>query len=93
VLAIARSIEGKTAKRRWDETSPGYSPNSGWTMRLGGIGEKLGVTAVHGSLSEVTLVLGKIAGQARSPWTGCLVTVSTLSSGYDVAGWLRSEPR
>jgi hypothetical protein len=35
VLAVARSKEGLDAKRRWDETLRGNTPNFGWTTRLG----------------------------------------------------------
>ena len=46
VLAAAQSTEGRTAKRRWDETLRGDAPNPGWTTRLGDIGLALGITAV-----------------------------------------------
>ena len=46
VLAAAQTREGRTTKRRWDETLPGDKPNPGWTTRLGDIGQRLGITAV-----------------------------------------------
>ena len=46
VLAVAQSTEGRAAKRRWDETLRGNTPNPGWTTRLGDIGRPLGITAV-----------------------------------------------
>ena len=46
VLAAAQSTEGRAAKRRWDETLRGDTPNPGWTTRLGDIGRELGTTAV-----------------------------------------------
>jgi hypothetical protein len=46
VLAVAQSTEGRLAKRRWDETLRGTTPNPGWTTRLGDIGRQLCITAV-----------------------------------------------
>ena len=46
VLAAAQSTEGQAAKRQWDETLRGDTPNPGWTTRLGDIGRALGITAV-----------------------------------------------
>jgi hypothetical protein len=46
VLAVAQSTEGRDAKRRWDETLRGNTPNPGWTTRLGDMGRVLGITAV-----------------------------------------------
>ena len=46
VLAVAQSTEDRAAKRRWDETLRGQTPNPGWTTRLGDIGRALGITAV-----------------------------------------------
>jgi hypothetical protein len=46
VLAIAQSKEGRDAKRRWDETLGGNTPDPGWTTRLGDMGRVLGITAV-----------------------------------------------
>jgi hypothetical protein len=46
VLAVAQSTEGRLAKRRWDETLRGKTPNPGWTTRLGDMGRELGITAV-----------------------------------------------
>jgi hypothetical protein len=46
VLAVAQSTEGRDAKRRWDETLRGNTPNLGWTTRLGDMGRVLGITAV-----------------------------------------------
>jgi hypothetical protein len=46
VLAVAQSTEGRAAKRQWDETLRGETPNPGWTTRLGDIGRALGITAV-----------------------------------------------
>ncbi len=54
VLAAAQTTEGRTAKRQWDETLRGDTPNPGWTTRLGEIGRALGVTAVAaGKLLEL----------------------------------------
>jgi hypothetical protein len=54
VLAAAHSTEGRVAKRQWDETLRGNTPNPGWTTRLGDIGEALGITAVAaGKLLEL----------------------------------------
>jgi hypothetical protein len=41
VLAIAQSTEGRAAKRRWDETLRGNTPNPEWTTRLGDMGRVL----------------------------------------------------
>ena len=46
VLAASQSTEGRAAKRQWDETLRGNTPNPGWTTRLGDIGHALGITAV-----------------------------------------------
>ena len=46
VLAAAQTAESRTAKRQWDETLRGDTPNPGWTSRLGNIGRALGITAV-----------------------------------------------
>jgi hypothetical protein len=46
VLAVAQSREGRAAKRQWDETLRGNTPNPGWTTRLGDIGRAVGITAV-----------------------------------------------
>jgi len=46
VLAVAQSTEGLAAKRRWDETLRGNTPNPGWTTRLGDIGRALVITGV-----------------------------------------------
>jgi hypothetical protein len=46
VLAAAQSTEGRAAKRQWDETLRGNTPDPGWTTRLGDIAEALGITAV-----------------------------------------------
>jgi hypothetical protein len=46
VLAVARSKEGLDAKRRWDETLRGNTPNFGWTTRLGDRRHVLGITGV-----------------------------------------------
>jgi hypothetical protein len=46
VLAIAQSTEGRAAKKRWDQTLRGTTPNPGWTTRMGDIGRPLGITAV-----------------------------------------------
>ena len=46
VLAAAQSTEGRAAKRQWEETLRGDTPNPGWTTRLGDIGRALGITAV-----------------------------------------------
>jgi hypothetical protein len=46
VLAVAQSTESLAAKRRWDETLRGNTPNTGWTTRLGDIGRAVGITAV-----------------------------------------------
>jgi hypothetical protein len=45
-LAVAQSAADRAAKRRWDETLRGDTPNPGWTTRLGDIGRALGITAV-----------------------------------------------
>jgi hypothetical protein len=46
VQAATQSTEGRTAKRQWDETLRGNTPNPGWTTKLGDIGQRLGITAV-----------------------------------------------
>jgi hypothetical protein len=46
VLAAAQSKEGLDAKRRWDDTLRGNTPDPGWTTRLGDMGRVLGITAV-----------------------------------------------
>jgi hypothetical protein len=46
VLAVAQSKEGLDAKRRWDKTLRGNTPDPGWTTRLGDTGRELRITAV-----------------------------------------------
>jgi hypothetical protein len=46
VLAAAQTTEGLAARRQWDETLHGDTPNPGWTTWLGDIGQALGTTAV-----------------------------------------------
>jgi hypothetical protein len=46
VLAVAQTALGRAAKREWDETLRGVTPNPGWTTRLGDIGRRLGISAV-----------------------------------------------
>jgi hypothetical protein len=54
VLAVAQSTEGRAAKRRWDETLRGTTPNPGWTTRIGDIGRPLSITAIAvGKLLEL----------------------------------------
>ena len=44
VMAVAPTPEALMAKKRWDETVHGYHPATGWTTRLGDIGQQLGIT-------------------------------------------------
>src|ERR1700685_26393 len=46
VLAVAQSPEGQAAQRRWDATLRSFTPNTGWTPRLGDIGRQFRITAV-----------------------------------------------
>jgi hypothetical protein len=46
VLTVAQTTEGRVAKRQWDETLRGDTPNPGRTTRLGDIGRAVGITAV-----------------------------------------------
>jgi hypothetical protein len=77
VLFVAQSTEGRAAKRRWDETLHGNTPNPGWTTRLGDIGRALGITAVAaGKLLEL---LGYRCGKH--------VTDSAVAAGCGVRRW------
>jgi hypothetical protein len=77
VLAAAQTTEGRTAKRRWDETLRCDTPQPGWTNRLGDIGRALGITAV---------AAGKILEQLgyRSDKH---VTDSAVAAGCGVRRW------
>jgi len=77
VLAVAQSAEGRAAKRRWDETLRGTTPDPGWTTGLGDTGRALGITAVAaGKLLER---LGYRADKH--------VTDSAVSDGCGVRRW------
>jgi len=56
VLAAAQTTLGRTAKREWDETLRGPTPNPGWTTRLGDIGRLLGISAV--AVGKILVLLG-----------------------------------
>jgi hypothetical protein len=77
VLAVAQSTEGRAAKRRWDETLRGTTPNPGWTTRLGDIGKALGITAV---------AAGKILEQLGYRFDK-RVTDSAVAAGCGVRRW------
>jgi hypothetical protein len=77
VLAVAQSTEGRAAKRRWDETLRGNTPNSGWTTRLGDIGRELGITAV--AAGKMLQRLGYRCGKH--------VTDSAVAAGCGVRRW------
>jgi hypothetical protein len=77
VLAVAQSTDGRAAKRRWDETLRGATPNPGWTTRLGDIGRELGITAV--AAGKILERLGYRCGKH--------VTDSAVASGCGVHRW------
>jgi hypothetical protein len=77
VMAVAQSTEGRAAKRRWDETLRGNTPNTGWTTRLGDIGRELGITAV--AAGKMLERLGYRCGKH--------VTDSAVASGCGVRRW------
>jgi hypothetical protein len=77
VLAVAQSTEGLAAKRRWDETLRGNTPNPGWTTRLGDIGRELGITAV--AAGKMLQRLGYRCGKH--------VTDSAVAAGCGVRRW------
>jgi hypothetical protein len=77
VLAVAQSTEGRAAKRRWDETLRGNTPNTGWTTRHGDIGRALGVTAI--AVGKLLELLGYRCGKH--------VTDSAVAAGCGVRRW------
>jgi hypothetical protein len=77
VLAVAQSTEGRAAKRRWDETLRGNTPNPGWTTRLGDIGRALGITAV--AAGRILELLGYRVAKR--------VTDSAVAAGCGVRRW------
>jgi hypothetical protein len=77
VLAAAQSTEGQAAKRQWDETLRGDTPNPGWTTRLGDIGRALGITAV--AAGKMLERLGYRADKR--------VTDSAVAAGCGVRRW------
>jgi hypothetical protein len=77
VLAIAQTTEGRTAKRQWDETLRGNTPNPGWTTRLGDIGQRLGITAV--AAGKILERLGYRSDKR--------VTDSAVAAGCGVRRW------
>ena len=77
VLAVAQSTEGRAAKRRWDVTLRGDTPNPGWTTRLGDIGQAIGITAV---------AAGKIL-ERMGFRVGKCVTDSAVAAGIGVRRW------
>jgi hypothetical protein len=77
VLAVAQSTEGRAAKRRWDLTLRGTTPNPGWTTRLGDVGRVLGITAV--AAGRMLELLGYRCGKH--------VTDSAVASGCGVHRW------
>ncbi len=77
VLAAAQSTEGRAAKRRWDETLRGDTPNPGWTTRLGDIGLALGITAV--AAGKILERLGYRSDRR--------VTDSAVAAGCGVRRW------
>jgi hypothetical protein len=77
VLAVAKSKEGRDAKRRWDETLRGFVPNPGWTKRLGDIGRVLGITAV-----AVGKLLKRLGYRSDKH-----VTDSAVAAGCGVRRW------
>src|SRR5580692_7148910 len=77
VLAVAQSPEGQAAKRRWDATLCGSTPNTGWTSRLGDIGRQLGITAV--AAGRMLELLGFRSNKC--------VTDSAMEAGFGVPRW------
>ena len=77
VLAVAQSTEGRAAKRRWDETLRGDTPNPGWTTRLSDIGRALGITAV--AAGKILERLGYRSDKR--------VTDSAVAAGCGVRRW------
>jgi hypothetical protein len=77
VLAVAQSTDGQAAKRRWDETLRGNTPNPGWTTRLGDIGRGLGITAV--AAGRMMELLGYRSNKH--------VTDSAVAAGCGVHRW------
>jgi hypothetical protein len=77
VLAVAQTTLGRAAKREWDETLRGPTPNPGWTTRLGDIGRPLGISAV---------AVGKILELLGYRTKGS-VADSAVSAGCGVRRW------
>jgi hypothetical protein len=77
VLAAAQTIEGRAAKRDWDETLRNPIPNPGWTARLGDIGCLLGISAI--AVGKILELLGY-----RSEGS---VTDSAVRAGCGVRRW------
>ena len=77
VLAVAQSTEGRDAKRRWDETLRGNTPNPGWTARLGDMGRALGITAV-----AVGRILERLGYRCNKH-----VTDAAVAAGCGVRRW------
>jgi hypothetical protein len=88
VLAVAQSTEGRAAKRRWDETLRGNTPNPGWTTRLGDIGRALGITAV--AVGRMLELLGyRVAKHVtdRAVAVGCGVHGGMVSRCTMIGTW------
>lgn len=77
VLAAAQTTEGRTAKRQWDETLRGDTPNPGWTTRLGDIGRALGISAL--ATGRILELLGYRFDKH--------VTDKTIAAGCGVRRW------
>jgi hypothetical protein len=77
VLAVARSPEGQAAQRRWDATLRGFTPNTGWTPRLGDIGREFRITAV--GAGRMLELLGYRSNKC--------VTDNAMSAGFGVRRW------
>jgi hypothetical protein len=77
VLAVSQTQEARAAKKEWDEMLRGHKPNSGWTTRLGDIGEVLGISAV--SVGKILELLG-YRSERR-------VTDSAVAAGCGVRRW------
>jgi hypothetical protein len=77
VLATAQTREARVAKKQWDETLRGHTPNPGWTTRLGDMGAVLGVSAV--AVGKILELLGYRLGKS--------VTESAVAAGCGVRRW------
>jgi hypothetical protein len=91
VLAVAQSKEGLDAKRRWDETLRGNTPNPGWTTRLGDMGRALGIAAV--AVGRILELLGyRSNSRAGDPSVGSIGVRGSCYAAPITAGHFPARP-